>query len=76
MLTNRFIGPAALTAGDREIISQGLTALLRERSIAYEIAVQIAISRGLDRPTCAISACPTSSVLVGRFNKTIVERVC
>ncbi|SAL83613.1 hypothetical protein AWB68_06977 [Caballeronia choica] len=50
MLTNRFIGPAALTAGDREIISQGLTALLRERSIAYEIAVQIAISRGLDRP--------------------------
>jgi hypothetical protein len=50
LLTNRFIGPDALTAGDREIISQGLTALLRERSIAYEIAVQIAISRGLDRP--------------------------
>jgi hypothetical protein len=50
VLTDRFTGSDALTTADREIISQGLTALLRERSIAYEIAVQIAISRGLDRP--------------------------
>jgi hypothetical protein len=50
MLTDRFIGSAALTAADREIISQGLTALLRERSVAYEIAVDVALSRGLARP--------------------------
>jgi hypothetical protein len=50
MLTDRFIGSAALTAADREIISQGLTALLRERSVAYEIAVEVALSRGLARP--------------------------
>lgn len=50
MLTDRFIGSDALTAADREIISQGLTALLRERSVAYEIAVEVALSRGLARP--------------------------
>ncbi|SAK98369.1 hypothetical protein AWB81_05570 [Caballeronia arationis] len=50
MLTDRFIGSDALTAADREIISQGLTALLRERSVAYEIAVDVALSRGLARP--------------------------
>lgn len=50
MLTDRFIGSDALTAADREIISQGLTALLRERSVAYEIAVDVALSRGPARP--------------------------
>ncbi|WP_035942134.1 hypothetical protein [Caballeronia glathei] len=50
MLTDRFIGSDALTVADREIISQGLTALLRERSVAYEIAVDVALSRGLARP--------------------------
>lgn len=50
MLTDRFIGSDALTVADREIISQGLTALLRERSVSYEIAVDVALSRGLARP--------------------------
>jgi hypothetical protein len=40
----------ALSADDRELISQGLSALLRERSIAYQIAVQVAASRGHSRP--------------------------
>jgi hypothetical protein len=50
VLTDRFTGSEALTVADREIISQGLTALLRERSVAYEIAVKIALSRGFARP--------------------------
>jgi len=50
MLTDRFTGYKALTVADREIISEGLTALLRERSVAYEIAVKIALSRGLAQP--------------------------
>ena len=50
MTSNEFIGPDDLTAADREILSQGLDSLLRERSVAYEIAVKVALSRGLDRP--------------------------
>ncbi|MFM0139359.1 hypothetical protein [Caballeronia grimmiae] len=50
MLIDRFSGSEALTAADRKIISEGLTALLRERSVAYEIAANVALSRGLARP--------------------------
>ncbi|WP_233858498.1 hypothetical protein [Paraburkholderia sp. HD33-4] len=43
----------SLSAADREILSQGLSALLRERSIAYELAVKVAVSRGLgQRDVC------------------------
>jgi len=41
---------AVFTPIDREILEQGLSALLRERSIAYEIAAKVAGERGLDRP--------------------------
>ncbi|WP_179402862.1 hypothetical protein [Burkholderia guangdongensis] len=44
------IQPDALSAADREIIEQALSALLRERSVAYEIAVNVAIARGLVQP--------------------------
>ncbi|MPW21924.1 hypothetical protein GCT13_34965 [Paraburkholderia sp. CNPSo 3157] len=40
----------SLTAADREILAQGLSALLRERSIAYELAVKVAVARGLVQP--------------------------
>jgi hypothetical protein len=43
--------PGVLTPAEREIISQGLNALLRERCRAYEIAVKVALSRGHTRPT-------------------------
>lgn len=39
-----------LTAADREILSAGLVALLRERSVAYEIAAKVARAQGLDKP--------------------------
>lgn len=38
------------TCNDREILAQGLSALLREWSIAYEIAVRVASERGLAQP--------------------------
>jgi hypothetical protein len=41
-----FSAPGVLTPAEREIISQGLSALLRERYLAYEIAVKVALSRG------------------------------
>jgi len=41
---------AVFTPTDREILEQGLSALLRERSIAYEIAAKVAVERGLARP--------------------------
>lgn len=50
IVTDRCTGSEALTFADRKIISQGLTALLRERSVAYEIAVNVALSRGIARP--------------------------
>lgn len=50
MTSKDFAGPEDLTVADREILSQGLDSLLRERSIAYEIALKVALSRGLDRP--------------------------
>lgn len=40
----------ALSAADRKIIEQALSALLRERSVAYEIAVDVANSHGLVQP--------------------------
>jgi hypothetical protein len=51
MTSHDFSGPRFLTATDREIISQGLNALLRERSLAYEIAVNVALSRGHAQPS-------------------------
>jgi len=51
MTKNTFSDRDALTTADREIISQGLNALLRERSVTYEIAVRVALSRGQTRPT-------------------------
>jgi hypothetical protein len=39
-----------LTAADREILAQGLSTLLRERSVAYEIAMKAAVAKGLDQP--------------------------
>ena len=39
-----------LTAADREILSEGLCALLRERSVAYEIAAKVALAQGLAKP--------------------------
>ncbi|MGF6880280.1 hypothetical protein [Paraburkholderia tuberum] len=50
MASHDFSGPGVLTAADREIISQGLNALLRERSLAYEIALKVALSRGHAHP--------------------------
>jgi hypothetical protein len=41
----------SLTAADREILSDGLLALLRERSVAYEIAAKVARAHGLERPS-------------------------
>jgi hypothetical protein len=40
----------SLTAADREILSEGLCALLRERSVAYEIAAKVALAQGLVKP--------------------------
>ena len=42
--------PEALSSSDRVIIAQGLKALLRERSVAYELAVSVADARGHARP--------------------------
>ncbi|NIF56051.1 hypothetical protein F3J19_28870 [Burkholderia sp. Ax-1724] len=39
-----------LTVVDREILSEGLCALLRERSVAYEIATKVALAQGLAKP--------------------------
>jgi hypothetical protein len=46
-----FSAPGVLTPAEREIISQGLNALLRERYRAYEIAVKVALSRGHTQPS-------------------------
>ncbi|KLU21833.1 hypothetical protein EOS_33905 [Caballeronia mineralivorans PML1(12)] len=35
-----------LSASDREVIAQGLNALLRERTTAYEIATKVAVAQG------------------------------
>ncbi|MEX3932124.1 hypothetical protein AB4Y32_09995 [Paraburkholderia phymatum] len=40
----------SLSAADREILAQGLSALLRERSVAYELALKVAVARGLVQP--------------------------
>ena len=45
MADNDFTRPDVLTSTDREIISQGLNAQLRERTMAYEIAAKVALSR-------------------------------
>jgi hypothetical protein len=50
MANDDFTSPDFLTTTDREVISQGLNALLRERSVAYEIALKVALSRGDVRP--------------------------
>ncbi|ACC76400.1 hypothetical protein AB4Y45_43300 [Paraburkholderia sp. EG287A] len=42
--------PDGLSASDWEILAQGLNALLRERTVAYQIAVSIAVARGFVRP--------------------------
>jgi hypothetical protein len=39
-----------LSAADRALLSDGLSALLRERSVAYELAVKVALSRGHAQP--------------------------
>ena len=44
------VRPEPLSAADREILAQGLNALLRERSVAYEHAVRLAAARGHARP--------------------------
>jgi hypothetical protein len=51
MASNDVTRPDVLTAADREIVSQGLNALLRERTVAYEIAMKVALSRGYARPS-------------------------
>jgi hypothetical protein len=40
----------ALSAADRELLSAGLSSLLRERSVAYELATKVALSRGHAQP--------------------------
>ncbi|HEX7908215.1 MAG TPA: hypothetical protein VF534_09030 [Paraburkholderia sp.] len=40
-----------LSVADQEILAQGLSALLRERMVAFDIATRIALQRGVDRPT-------------------------
>jgi hypothetical protein len=50
MSCSDFVKSDVLTAADREILAQGLGALLRERSVAYEIAMKVAIAKGLDQP--------------------------
>jgi hypothetical protein len=42
--------PDLLSASDRELLSDGLSALLRERVAAYEIAAKVALARGLATP--------------------------
>lgn len=50
MSSSDFVKPDVLSADDREILAQGLIALLRERSIAYEIAMKVAVAKGLGPP--------------------------
>lgn len=50
MSSSDFVKSDVLSAADREILAQGLSALLRERSIAYEIAMKVAVAKGLDQP--------------------------
>lgn len=50
MSQNDFNRPGMLSVADCEILVQGLNALLRERSIAFEIAVKVAADRGLTMP--------------------------
>jgi hypothetical protein len=69
---NDFIGPDDLTAADREILSQGFDSLLRERSVAYEIAVKVALSRGLDRPNVIDFGVPD----ILRLSRLIQEQFC
>lgn len=51
MASRNSSGQGVLTEADREIISQGLNALLRERSMAYEVAVKVALSHGHIQPS-------------------------
>lgn len=50
MSATNALEPTSLTSADREILAQGLRALLRERSSAYELAVKVAAARGLVQP--------------------------
>jgi hypothetical protein len=72
MTSNKFIGPDDLTAADQEILSQGLDSLLRERSVAYEIAVKVALSRGFDRPNVTDFGLPD----ILRLSRLIQTRLC
>jgi hypothetical protein len=72
MTSKEFIGPDDLTAADREILSQGLDSLLRERSVAYEIAVKVALSRGLDRPNVTDFGLPD----ILRLSRLIQTQFC
>ncbi len=51
MSPNNCDDPGTLSTSDWEILVQGLNALLRERSIAYQIAVKVAMDRGLATPS-------------------------
>ncbi len=50
MTSSDFTYLETLSAADRDLLSDGLSALLRERSLAYELAVKVALSRGHAQP--------------------------
>ncbi|MFT4066762.1 hypothetical protein [Paraburkholderia sp.] len=57
------------TATEKQLLSEGLGALLRERSVAYEIAERVAISHGVPRPDVADFGIPD----ILRLSRTIQE---